>query len=171
MSTEKREKGFMLVFVVGVIVVVLGIILVAVVINKPKKQNNLLDVDSSQNEKKETRRISGNVERKNDASILASAVDEFMNNNSGRSPTSWSDGQLKGEGQSTYASVGLMNVYESSQVVMGKQDVLTTDTIRLATKATCQPDGSTVASKSATGYAIQFTEIRTDGSIKGLCFP
>ncbi|HEU4984897.1 MAG TPA: hypothetical protein VFT58_04600 [Nitrososphaera sp.] len=90
-----------------------------------------------------------NTQRKNDASVLLTAVAEYQTNNSGQMPTQLDDDMLKG-----------MGYYTGATLAQGEQAPVTTDELRLVTGARCLASGATAPGTSRQ-HAAQFS-LKTD---------
>ncbi len=115
----------------------------------------------------ELQRNAQNVSRKNDAANAASAVAEYMNNNSGTVPTAFQNGTLTG-GAATYPAKVSFNFYKSVSVVQGAAPADTTDMFIIDTAAQCAPDGSTTAATSRR-VAVQYSQATAAGGFEAGC--
>jgi hypothetical protein len=98
-----------------------------------------------------------NTQRKNDASVLLSAVAQYQNDHAGQLPTRIDSSMLKGT-----------SYYSSAQIVVGEQGQVTTDELRLVTSARCLASGAT-ATGTSRQHAAQFSYKNDDGSFKPQC--
>lgn len=116
----------------------------------------------------ELQRNSKNVSRKNDASRLMAGVEEFISNNAGTLPTGAQGLQLTGAAGTLPTDVQL-TLYKSFTLVSGKQPKLASDSIQVVTQATCQPDGTTVASSATRAFVVQYSQQNADASFTTGC--
>jgi hypothetical protein len=166
--------------IVGIVTIVLAVALTVFVVwhdmrkdSTDKPTTSTESSDQSQGEQSmqsERIRLSKNVERQNDAQILAAAVNNYANNNSGRLPTDWQDKYLVGANDATTELTDL-KLYQSVLVAEAPQSALTTDAIRLVLHGTCNKDGTTARGTTVTGYAVQYSELvnLTSGTTEGKC--
>ncbi len=168
---KKLEKGSVeIAILLGVAVILVVAVLVLFVRHPKKVQLDKKTTSSEQSSADSSKIVSENVQRKNEAMTLSAAIAEFINNNSGNLPTDWRDGQLiNDEPGMTPASVNGLSLYKAIQSAEGAMPALRSDTLRFVTGAKCSSDGKTVADKSVTGYAVQYSVAQTDGSFKGGC--
>jgi len=96
-----------------------------------------------------------NTQRKNDASVALSSVAEYAANNAGRMPTELTN--IRGFGY-----------YTSVSVVVGEQDPISKDELRIVTGARCLATGAT-ASGSTRQYVAQYSTLESGDSFKPRC--
>jgi len=108
-----------------------------------------------------------NTQRKDDASRVLGAAEEYIANNAGALPTMFEDGKLMGDANDYPATVEL-EYYKNIDVQSGTQTSIDSDTITLVTGASCNDDGST-SDSSSRDLAVMYGEESEGGHFKGTC--
>lgn len=116
------------------------------------------DQESKYNEETPLQRNAVNTQRRNDASILLGATNEYINNNNGSMPDEMHDSMLT-----------QLDYYDTATFADGAQSAVTTDELRLVLSAQCVEDGATVEASSR-AFAVQFGVRKTSsGAFEGEC--
>ncbi len=121
------------------------------------------------NEAAADKRTGGNEARRKDVTALTVAVKAYTNQNGGKFPTTYSNGQLSG-GQ---ASVPLkLGYYKKVAIAAGKQTAVEDDSLRLVTEANCANALSATVDTKLPGhqiFAIQYARTASDDTLDPQC--
>jgi prepilin-type N-terminal cleavage/methylation domain-containing protein len=145
---NRKEGGFTIIEVL-IVLMIAGLIMLIVFLAVPALQ-----------------RSSRNTQRKNDASRIATAANEFVSNNNGTMPTSTDLSTITD-------SAGKLGQYDASDVKLaaGTQSALSgtsgLSTIRIVTGAKCGTSGATAAGQSRQ-FAVQYM-VETSGGQQATC--
>jgi hypothetical protein len=108
-----------------------------------------------------------NTSRKNDASKLLAAANEYMANNSGHVPTQYAQNRLSG-GEDTTPSIVTFEMYKTVVIESGEQTPPGADELRLVTGAACGENGATVEASSRS-LAAQYVLEKIGGGYTYKC--
>ena len=179
MSNKQRsgQSGFVVLLVVIAVIILAAALFGALALNKDKAKKaatNNVSTATSSSQISESRRLSQNLDRKNDAQRIAGAVTEFMNNNVGTLPSGWQDGQIVGHEGTAPSSVQLVHyakIFFVDASTFNQSATLTNDNIRVVIHATCNQDGSASASSSNQAYVVQYSQALSQGgdAFEGKC--
>lgn len=174
MSIIRQEKGSIEIAILLGVAVILVVAVLVIFVRNPKKVqlDQKKEADSSMTTPTANNKLAlENAKRKNDATTLMAAIEEFSNNNSGKRPNAWQDGQLISDSPGmTPAAVSGLTMYPSIRGAEGEQSAVDADMLRFVIKAACGKDGKAVAdTKRPTSYVVQYGIAQSDGSFKGVC--
>jgi hypothetical protein len=164
-----RERGIVGLVLLALIVVVIALGAFFFVVRKQDEKTTNTDststtttdiaADSKYNEETPLQRNQVNTQRRNDASVLLSATNEYIMNNSGSMPREMHDSMLVG-----------LDYYDTATLADGTQSAVATDELRLVLGAECVEDGATVAASSSRVFAVQFgVRKASTGAFEGDC--
>jgi hypothetical protein len=157
------------IIVVGVVVAVAAVVGLAAAYNNKRTAKNVNPAGpvTQQASLPALQLNARNTLRKNEVSQLLSGVSEFMSNNSGQLPTTYSQGTFSSP-SGEYVQTTRLTHYSNVAVVSGPQQPVSSDEVRLVTGAACGSNGATVPA-STRAVAAQYGLEQENGSFKPQC--
>ena len=159
-AKRSRESGVVLLALLAVLVVAIAVVAFVFVHNKQKDETaaGTSTNTSSDSSQSSAARNAENVRRKSDGLHALTVLAVYMSDHQGSVP-----------GTADMLDFGGFAYYQTADLLTGEQPAVTTDMIRLVTRATCNGDGSTSETTSLRSYVVQYSVKAADGSFTPVC--